>query len=219
LFFNKDLSHISSYYRDLKDEVIILVASQIQMWLKNTKKWTPMEDELPSVSLRAEIPPIDSFPLDQSGLPIIDTAALLSTLTKILGEVCEAPSLLKHFRVIAFPVHADNSHSGIAHWTLGILVNTLWKTGCKKQISFKWTLFHMDSAHCNPNNIKNATRIAQYVTKTEFKSEIKVIDLPVPTQNGSSDCGLYPAHFLRTFLRDVDYFINYCSSVSSLKQP
>jgi hypothetical protein len=134
----------------------------------------------------------------------------------------EAPEDLKDKRLIAFPVFAEDGNKGPAHWTLGILYNALWKENLSnhlsKQTDYEWMLFHFDSARCNKQSKINAISLAQFLTKTDFKKDIKFIEVLVPLQGSfSNDCGLYPAHYLKLFCLDVEDSIAYCTSVSVLK--
>src|ERR1700742_2444189 len=101
-------------------------------------------------------------------------------------------------RGIAYPVHAEGGRNGAAHWTLAVLVNKNWKSSEPEP---SWDLFHFDSARCNSGSKINAEKIAQIILETDFI----FVEVPVPSQPaGSNDCGLYPAHHLRTFLMDVE---------------
>jgi hypothetical protein len=130
----------------------------------------------------------------------------------------EASDELQDKRLIAFPVFAADSDQGPSHWTLGILYNARWQNNLLRQADHEWTLFHFDSAHCNLQSKDNAISLAQFLTKTDFKKDIKFIDVLVPLQDPySNNCGLYPAHFLKHFCFDVEDSIIYCTSVCAFK--
>lgn len=109
-------------------------------------------------------------------------------------------------RIIAFPVHSPG------HWTLGIVINYSWRTEQKAD----WRAFHLDSYPCNQEAIKTAHKIALFVTGIKHRYELSIKEIPVPGQRTSSnDCGLWPAHYLRVFLKEREAFINRFQSVCS----
>lgn len=106
-------------------------------------------------------------------------------------------------RIIAYPVHSPG------HWTLAILVNKLWLE--KGQ---NWIVYHFDSFKCNEYALPTALSFGQYVTGIKHRRDLPIKEVPVPQQSpDSNDCGLWTAHFLKVFLKDVDFFINFCDSV------
>lgn len=114
-------------------------------------------------------------------------------------------------RIIAFPIFAKSPN----HWTLGILVNKFWQSDKATQTKFNWVLLHFDSLPCNNSSIANGAQFAKFVTSSMDAKPIEIIDVPVPKQaTHSNDCGLWPAHYLRTFLNDREFFIDYCTTVS-----
>lgn len=124
---------------------------------------------------------------------------------------------LRNKRVIAYPVHADES-SGPPHWTLGILVNKSWDRNADTQADRRWSLLHFDTAHCNSSSESNALAVAKFIAGFKSNLEIEIVDVPVPKQPAlSNDCGLYPAHFLKIFLSNIDKSIEECTTVSILR--
>lgn len=116
----------------------------------------------------------------------------------------------KNMRIIAFPIFAKSPN----HWTLGILVNVLWQPNKAIQTKFDWVLLHFDSLPCNESSTANGILFAKFVVAMKGNKTIQCVDVPVPKQaSHSNDCGLWPAHYLRTFLNDREFFISHCTSV------
>ena len=124
------------------------------------------------------------------------------------------PALLKK-QIIAFPIFSDEGNGGPAHWTLGTLVDVNWqREGLEIQNDPSWHLFHFDSTLCNLENRETANAIGRFILQ---KVPFKFMEIPVPIQSPTSnDCGLYPAHFLRIFLTDVEKSIKFCFYVCIL---
>jgi hypothetical protein len=120
-----------------------------------------------------------------------------------------APSRFRENWIIAFPVHAA-ALSGPDHWSLGILVNELYNASRQNQDK-QWILFHFDSfPGCNENSKPNAIEIAKFIIDAK-SIDVEFVEVPVPMQSPiSNDCGLFPAHFLRIFLRNPDLSIKVC---------
>lgn len=132
---------------------------------------------------------------------------------KAQSKLNQSLALLLNKRIIAFPVHASGGASGWPHWTLGIVVNRKWEKSEEVQIQHDWILFHFDTMHCNDDSELNAVKVATFITQSN--SNIKLIDIPVPKQPSlSNDCGLYPAHFLKIFLSNINRSIEECTAVS-----
>lgn len=107
-------------------------------------------------------------------------------------------------RIIAFPVHSPG------HWTLGITVNHAWGTGNKAE----WVIFHFDSFPFEGSSKSTAQKIGQFVTNVHHRKDIPIKSIPVPGQKtNTNDCALWPAHYLKIFLKDPDFFIEHCNSV------
>jgi hypothetical protein len=139
-----------------------------------------------------------------------DEVQLINTISRREAHV-NAPRDFADKWIIIFPVHSGSS-SGAEHWTLGILVNVKHDKDRLEQPLKEWHLFHFDSCPgCNSRSKTNAMGLAQFLTYTEDKEDIRFRDIPVPRQQaGSNDCGLYLSHFMKIFLGDPEFFINYC---------
>lgn len=113
------------------------------------------------------------------------------------------PAHWKTKRIIAYPVHSPG------HWTLGILVNKLWQ-----EQGENWVAYHFDSFKCNEYALPTALAFGQYVTGIRHRCDLPIKEVPVPQQRaGSNDCGLWTAHYLKIFLKDIDFFIDFCNLV------
>lgn len=119
-------------------------------------------------------------------------------------------------RVVAYPVHAQKAFPGAEHWTLAVMVNENWVEGAEHQTNQRWQIFHFDTLHCNANSKINAVKTALFIAESSDDSEIDFCEVAVPYQPaGSNDCGLYPAHFLKIFLSNIDKSISICKSGDS----
>jgi Ulp1 family protease len=113
-------------------------------------------------------------------------------------------------RIIAFPVHSKLPE----HWTLAIAVNTSYQAENPPIRSIK--LFHFDSFPCDSGSRAKAEKFTRFALNLSDGEELAVYEVPVPYQpTYSSDCGLYPAHFLKIFLNNADKAIDFCQKVSS----
>jgi hypothetical protein len=110
-------------------------------------------------------------------------------------------------QIIAFPVHSTN------HWTLGMVVNIAWDSDGDEGDVFSpvWVGFHFDSYPCNSEAMATAHKLGLQLTGITRRKDLKFTEIPVPGQaSRSNDCALWPAHYLKTFLQDIDKFIEYC---------
>lgn len=119
-------------------------------------------------------------------------------------------------RIIAFPFHSKLSQ----HWTLGILVNLNWKPddtlGAEAAMLPDWRLLYFDSMGANSDIMERARQFSTFLVEVS-DTDVKSVCVPTLMQRSNSmDCGLYPFHFLRVFLRDRNRLIQYCTSVSTL---
>jgi hypothetical protein len=120
------------------------------------------------------------------------------------------PQRLREKRIIVFPLHFDVPQ----HWTLGITFNCSWNNapGAAAEDQ-RWKLFHFDSLGDNRAILTKAHNFAAFLLETAPTS-IEARNIPALLQpTNSVDCGLYPFHLLRVFLRDRDKAIQYCSKV------
>jgi Ulp1 family protease len=112
-------------------------------------------------------------------------------------------------RVIAFPVHSKFP----AHWTLAIAVNTNYHPETPSPPNIQ--LFHFDSCPCNSGSHDKAVKFARFAFNLGKEEKLVAYEVPVPYQpTSSNDCGLYPAHFLKIFLNNVDKSVEFCQRVS-----
>jgi hypothetical protein len=174
--------------------MVVISAQEMALWSQSVTKWVPKDTTLNFIGASKTAPiAIEMDGQDQS--------------------YKEVDEIIRSYRLIAFPVYTAANKSGSSHWTLGILYNQLWNKTSSPQLEFDWHLFHFNSlVNCNRETAVTATEAAQYLTKTDFKVDIKYVEVPVPRQEGC-DCGLYPAHFLKVFLCDLDASIEHCLSV------
>ena len=126
------------------------------------------------------------------------------------------PSLLKHlehpkrslsnYRFVASPIN------GINHWALMILVNPARK---ENEIAPRttWTLLYFDSLR-GAVLVYIAEKFARALLGLGKDDKLEVIKVPTLSQPNAVDCGLYPAHFLRTFLSDPGENLKHCLTVS-----
>lgn len=123
----------------------------------------------------------------------------------------------RHFfrkRILAFPVHSKT----FQHWTLGILVNLKWssrKATTNERTDEEWRLFHFDSLGCIKDVMRQAQEFASYLVELPTTSIMATMIPCLVQPSMSNDCGLYPFHFLRVFLRDRERSIHYCLQVCS----
>lgn len=190
-------SHVSGFYfPQLKDEVEVLSAVKVM-----------------SLYLSSAVREGDRIQgmLHLRGVDLIN---LILSNKEVSSSPTQQKPGLTDFRVVAYPVHADDSNIEFAHWTLGLLVNISWKKGTVLQEAHDWHVFHFDSLCCNERSLPNATDIARRILNGGEEILIQSHEVSVPRQPpGSNNCGLYPAHFLRIFLSDVEGHIQHCLSV------
>jgi hypothetical protein len=115
-------------------------------------------------------------------------------------------------QILAFPVHTDSP----GHWTLGIAVNKKW--GILPSVRPEIEVFHLDSLPHDEKHREIAEQFARHAFQLTKDDECQVIEVAVPYQPfGSNDCGLYPAHFLKIFLSDIDNGLSICRKVSRIR--
>jgi hypothetical protein len=111
-------------------------------------------------------------------------------------------------RLLAFTVFHDKP----GHWTLAIAVNMNYNAGIDNSPNI--SVFHFDSLPIQTKSIAFAEEYARYAFQLTKAEKSKAFEIPVPFQPASSnDCGLYPAHFLKIFLKDIDKAIEFCVKV------
>jgi Ulp1 family protease len=116
----------------------------------------------------------------------------------------------KSKRILAFPVHIADP----GHWTLSIAVNTNWATPLS--IRPHVDVYHLDSLPDNPQHRKLSESFARHIFQLEDTDYCQVHEVAVPRQpHFSNDCGLYPAHFMKIFLTDVEKGLLACINVSA----
>jgi Ulp1 family protease len=117
----------------------------------------------------------------------------------------------KSKRLLAFPIHTSNP----GHWTLAVAINHSWNVSPKRAPQID--VFHFDSFPDSPQHRKKAEKFARYAFQLEKGNLCRVIEVAVPRQTTwSNDCGLYPSHFLKIFLSDVEKALSVCMKVSNL---
>ncbi|KIO16374.1 hypothetical protein M407DRAFT_12850 [Tulasnella calospora MUT 4182] len=116
-------------------------------------------------------------------------------------------------RYVAFPMNASNSH-----WVLGILTHAsdlLVEHNPNGPI--RTSLLVLNSIHgYNPREFN--ARYMDFICLLSFKkplrrgalSKVKVLKPEVLQQPNTSDCGIYPGHFLSVFLTDPDRYEGVC---------
>jgi Ulp1 family protease len=76
------------------------------------------------------------------------------------------------------------------------------------------SVFHFNSLPTQTKSIACAEEYDRYVFQLTKAEKSKAFEVPVPFQPASSnDCGHYPAHFLKIFLKDIDKAIKFCVKV------
>lgn len=166
----------------------------------------------------------DAIPLSEAEILLCEEQVIWRGKT-MAGLPLKPPSKRRkprHFfrkRIVAFPVHTEHPN----HWTLGILVNLNWTEA--KQFTLgrseeNWCLFHFDSSGQDKSIMDSARQFASFILELPSPQCINAFMIPALEQPAeSNDCGLYPFHFLRVFLRDRERNIEYClRDLSSIRQ-
>jgi Ulp1 family protease len=111
----------------------------------------------------------------------------------------------KSKRILAYPVHTPSP----GHWTLAIAVDMTWRSSQKG--SRKINIFHFDSLPVGNEHRDLAEKFGRHAFEVADSEELKVFEVPIPNQPAySNDCGLYPSHFLKIFLSDIEKYLDFC---------
>jgi hypothetical protein len=128
---------------------------------------------------------------------------------KRLGQLRPVPPVTdwRDRQVVAYPVHSPN------HWTLGVLINLAWDKRDEEVVPIKWVGLHFDSFPCNTEALLTAQTIGRHITGINSRSDLAFVNVPVPGQRKhSNDCALWPAHYLKMFLQDIQFYTEYCQA-------
>ena len=118
-------------------------------------------------------------------------------------------------RLVAYPVHTTDPFE---HWSLGVVYNRKWDASRHpkgidmKPEDMEWCHLHYDSLTVKASFIRSK-RIAEFILDRDSRSFDHHSVTTIKQPEESNDCALYPPHFLRIIICDLEKQLEFALKV------